>query len=69
MGDIVRRRKQRKRGNENKVTDYSPEMLEMLARRRKYDEWRGEDADNGSVDRDTDPVLRRICDGEKNRTR
>ena len=45
MGDIVRRRKQRKRGNKNKVTDYSPEMLEMLARRRKYDEWRGEETD------------------------
>lgn len=45
MGGIVRRRKQRKRGNKNKVTDYSPEMLEMLARRRKYDEWRGEEID------------------------
>ena len=44
-GGIVRRRKQRKRGNKNKVTDYSPEMLEMLARRRKYDEWRGEELD------------------------
>lgn len=27
------------------MTDYSPEMLEMLARRRKYDEWRGEELD------------------------
>lgn len=50
------------------MTDYSPKMLEMLARRRKYDEWRGEDADNGSVERDTAPVLRRIYDGERNRT-
>ena len=68
-GGIVRRRKQRKRGNKNKVTDYSPEMLEMLARRRKYDEWRGEDAENGNVERDTAPVLCGIYDGERNRTR
>lgn len=47
-GGIVRRRKQRKRGNKNKVTDYSPEI-------EKYLEWRyGSDPETARAVRSDD---------------